>query len=137
MTFSYSGDPSSSTKDQVRFYLGDTTETGATFSDEEITFALGQNSDKPLPAAIFLALSAAARYARYVTKSVGDLSISYGELATNFRTLATTLSQQLSMTNPPNIFSGGISVAGKRTEKLDRAAVQPVFARGQFDNKRR
>lgn len=137
MTFSYSGDPSSSTKDQVRFYIGDTTETGATFSDEEIGFALTQNSDKPLPAAISLALSASARYARYVTKSVGDLSINYGELAANYKTLADTLTRQLGMTNPPAIFSGGISVAGKRVEELDSSAVQPAFTRSQFDNKAR
>lgn len=136
MTFTYSGDPSSSNLDQVRFLLGDTVEDGATFQDEEILFALSQNGDQPLPTAIYLAGSAAAKYSRYATKSVGDLSISYGELAANFRTLADTLSRQQSLVAPPSLFSGGISVSRKLTESTNTDVVQPDFTKGQFDNTR-
>jgi hypothetical protein len=40
MTFTYSGDPSTSTRNYVRFLINDTNSTDALFSDEEIAYLI-------------------------------------------------------------------------------------------------
>jgi hypothetical protein len=134
MTWTYSGDPTSSTLDEARFLLGDTTEAGSLFSDEEIGYALGKSGDKPMSAAISLARAASAKYARSVDKNVGDLSISGSQLSTRFRELERDLTRQLVASGGLRPFSGGISSAQKRTEVENTDRVAPDFTRGQFDN---
>ena len=51
--FTYSGDPSTSDKDAVRFYSGDTTDYGElSLFDAEIDYLLSANSDNVLATAI-------------------------------------------------------------------------------------
>lgn len=85
-TFSYSGDPSTSLNDEVRFLLGDTTEEGAEFTDEEIDYLVvkGISADG---AAIYGAQSLVSRYAGLVDKTVGPLKISYSQRQTHYVTL--------------------------------------------------
>ncbi|NDC49455.1 MAG: hypothetical protein EBZ61_10335 [Micrococcales bacterium] len=42
MTFTYSGDPSTSTRNYVRFLIHDTDSTDALFSDEELNYVISE-----------------------------------------------------------------------------------------------
>ncbi len=89
MSFSYSGDPSKSNKDQVRFLLRDMAAPG-TLSDEEIFFLLDTYGD-PVSAAITGARTISGNYAGLVDRTVGPLSIRYGDLAKRYDDLGDAL----------------------------------------------
>lgn len=133
MTWSYSGNPASSTKDAVRFLIGDTDTNDQQVSDEEIAYLLGLTSDDPNAAAVRAARALASKYAKYPSaKTVGDLSITYGERAKVFTDLAASLAEQAVLTAPP--YLGGILVAEKEGRAADTSLEQPAFKRGAMDN---
>ena len=91
---SYSGDPSTSDLDTVRFLIRDTDITDPAFTDAELLFLLTEWSD-PYVAAWNAADTLTARYAGLadVSKSVGDLSLStsYSGRAESYRSVAENL----------------------------------------------
>jgi len=78
MTWSYSGNPSSSTLDEVRFLIQDTDTTDQLLSNEEINYLIDAYADDAYSAAVasVVALIAKASRAAEESKSVGDLSLS-------------------------------------------------------------
>lgn len=89
MTWTYTGDPSVSDRDKVRFLIGDTDTTDQLVSDEEIAWQLDVVADSIYQAAHDLCVSLAAKFARLATsKSVGDLSLSYSDRSAAFYSLA-------------------------------------------------
>jgi hypothetical protein len=140
MTWTYSGDPTLSTRDQVRFLIGDTNSSTPIFQDEEIDWLLTQNTNVYLAAAS--AADAAASGVVAVggnsatkTKTVGALSISYGdtEKAKDWRTLASQLRVRAALTRTIVPYSGGISKSDKATRQQDSDWNKPSFARGMHD----
>lgn len=102
--FTYSGDPSASDLDAVRFLISDTNSDDAELQDEEIYYLLttwGQTYDAAIAACEVIA----GKYADKTnySRSVGDLSISesYGQSAAEFRALANRLRSQKVLLNPP------------------------------------
>lgn len=88
MTFTYTGDPSVSDRDKVRFLIGDTDSTDPLVNDEEIEWALGE-AGSIYQAAHDLCTVIASKFARMATsKSVGDLSLSYQDRAETYHRLA-------------------------------------------------
>lgn len=91
MTWTYSGDPSSSVRDAVRFTVGDTDETEELVSDEEIDYLLTIHNGVGM-AAVGAARAIAAKYSRKSDQSraVGDLSLSqqYSQQSLNYHHLA-------------------------------------------------
>lgn len=75
----YSGDPSASDLDQLRFLLGDTDAEAEIFTDAELTFTMTQYEDNPIRAAAYLAGVRASQLADKRDRAVGPLSLSYGE----------------------------------------------------------
>jgi len=78
MTFTYSGDPSTSTRNYVRFLISDTTSTDALFSDEELNYVITEWGGDAYSAARELAEVLIARFSRLAdssSKSVGDISV--------------------------------------------------------------
>ena len=99
MSFTYSGDPSTSNRNHVRFLLHDVDSTDPLFSDEEITFVLNEWDGDVYESARELAETAIAKYARLAentSKSVGDISVSesYSDKGTHFIKLAETLARR-------------------------------------------
>ena len=133
MSWSYSGNPAASTLDKVRFLIGDTDIADQQLSNEEIAAALVDAGDNPYAAAIICTEALVSRYARLVTKSIGDLSISYGDTAKNYRSLLGDLRRRatLQLCTP---YAGGISVADKEIDEGDSDVVQPFFKRGMHDD---
>ncbi len=124
MSWSYSGDPATSPKDEVRFLVGDTDSTKPLISDEEINYnivlvygASPPASGNYLPAA-YAADGIAAKSARSVDKSVGDLRLSYSQQAKAFRDLATVLRRRATLAGVP-IYFGGQSLAEKQAFYAD------------------
>ncbi len=130
--WSYTGNPSDSTRDKVRFLIGDTDTGDQQLQDEEIDAMLTDNADNAYTAAIACAEVLVARFSRYVTKSVGDLSISYGERVTNYKSLLGQLRMRSSIQSAAP-YCGGISVSDKLTDEADTDRVAPAFSIGSMD----
>lgn len=132
MSWSYSGNPAASMLDKVRFLIGDTDITDQQFSNEEINAILADNGNEPYVTAIVLIEGLIARFSRYITKSVGDLSISYGDHVSQYQSLLGDLRRRstLQLCKP---YAGGISIADKNVDEADDDRVSPYFTVGMHD----
>ena len=139
MSFSYSGDPSASNLDEVRYRLGDTDSTNPLLTDEEIQFQIdtwvtdvskGYNNTW---VAAECAETISAKFAREITYSADGVSVGGNELQTKYSSLAGTLRSQYDRSQiygPPD--AGGI-LAG---EELDPSIKALSFGKGMHDNRR-
>lgn len=121
--YSYSGDPSKRPIDRVRFLLGDKIMDRATFTDSEIEFLLAENGDNAYFAAADLASTQSGSYSSYADKTVGPLSIRYGEQAKRWSTLSADLRKR------------GTRQSGARVVFTGQKAVDrgPIFSIGMND----
>lgn len=133
--FSYSGDPSASNLDKVRFLISDTDSSDYELEDSEIDYLL-TTWVTPYDSAIAGAEIIAGKYATKTnySRSVGDLSISeaYGQAATEYRALAERLRHQKNLLNPPvpKINAQSILPTPEKTE----TAYKSDFYTGLMDN---
>lgn len=137
MSWSYSGDPSYSTQDKVRFLIGDTDESDQQVSDEEIA-AILVDFPNPYNAAVQIVRSLVAKYSRRVekSKSIGDLSISYSSAADGYRDLLKSLLTQAALHGGLcEPYAGGISISDKENQESDSDRVVPAFRIGMHDRK--
>jgi len=133
MTWEYAY-PAASSKDAVRFLIGDTNPDDIQLQDEEIDWLLLQETNVYL-AASHACRNLAAKYAREVTKSVGGLSISMGERQSQYRDLAASLATLAEQTTsvPTPIYTAQ-TVAEKEARGADTTLNHPLFKLGQMDN---
>lgn len=129
--WTYSGDPSSSDLDAVRFLVGDTDIDAPLMADEEIAYALSADGAVQ-KAAARIARAIAARFARKADKTVGDLRISYSQRVAHYQELARRLDLQADRSDV-GLYAGGLSVSDKEAVERDADRVRPSFKRGQFD----
>tara|TARA_Y100000310_G_scaffold212376_1_gene213214 strand:+ start:2713 stop:3177 length:465 start_codon:yes stop_codon:yes gene_type:complete len=134
MTWSYSGDPSASDNDAVRFLIGDTDTTDQQIQDEEIAWALSERGDQVYYGAARCAELLGAENAKLTTKSVGDLNIQYGQRADQFYSLASRLERMALSHHPPVPFAGGTSRADAIARDEDTDRVMPAMEKGMHDN---
>lgn len=90
MAWTYASTPETVPRDEFRLLIGDTDTTDQVFSDAEVAYFLAQNSNVKRAAAIGCR-AAAAKYARKITYSLGDLSEQMKEKVQNFTALALEL----------------------------------------------
>lgn len=134
MSWSYDPDQlQTSPKDQVRFLVGDVVESQPLVQDEEILFALSQNPNVYMAAAI-ICDSLASMFSRKVDRQTGDVRDSFSQRAKAYAERAKELRSQgaskaLSLAKP---LAGGISVSDKERALRNPDRVRPSFARGQF-----
>lgn len=134
MGWEYSG-PSTSSKDAVRFLIGDTDVDDQLLSDEEITYLV--NTWLPIHGTIFYVASMAcetiaAKMAREITYSADGVSVSLSELQAKFEASSVTLRQQhreLLVGGAPDV--GGISAY----EEQDNGIAPFIFGTGMSDNR--
>jgi hypothetical protein len=132
MAWTYSGDPSSSTRDAVRFLIGDTDTTDQLLQDEEIDYILSLRTNVHLAAAE-CAGAISAKFSRYASKSVGDLRISYGDRKRQYDELVRQLRRRANLAVAPVCTS--ISVSDKEGNEEDTDLVKPAIKIGMHDNK--
>jgi len=133
MSFSYSGDPSNSDKDQVRFLIGDTDANSPLLQDAEILYTLGDQGTV-LSASVAACIGIAAKFARLMDESVGDVSKSYSQRQEHYTKLADSLRRR-DAENSVCPYAGGISVADKETLNQNTDYVEPSFKRKTHDNR--
>jgi hypothetical protein len=121
MTFSYSGNPSSSNLDLVRFLLWDTDSTDVLVTNEEIQYML-TTWQNPYEAARACAERLSAKFVRMadqITKSVGDISISksYSAKADQYVKLSDEIAEQRARLFPatPIVNSNSLKSSRERT----------------------
>jgi hypothetical protein len=140
MAWSYSGDPSTSAKDKVRFEIQDTeggpdNEETQLLQDAEIEYVIAEEAgEEPSPRGI---LSAAARCAEILAQKFslqadtieGSLQQTYSKAALGYTKLAERLRRRAQGLGAPSL--PAISRQVKRELRQDRERVQPMFRRDQ------
>lgn len=132
MGWTYSGDPSASDLDEIRYLLGDTDTTDQLVTDEEIVYALSLFAKEVgipnFQAAAFIAGGLASKYVRLIDKTVGSLSLKLSTRAEGFRTLADWLTAQATSgighrtAGVPRLGGGGTKHLGSNTWSPERAS---------------
>ena len=132
MTWSYSGDPSKTPRDWIRWRVGDTNFSDQLQSDEEIDAAISQEGNK-FKAAILVCLSIGAKISgSSVDKTIGRFKISKSQAANRYlKELPLALRAEMGRRAIP--FAGGISRADKESRADDTDRVKPAFSRGMHD----
>lgn len=127
MAWSYSGNPASTPKDAVRYLVGDTVSTDPLTTDEEIAWALAQNSNIYVAASI-VAETIATKFATMKTSvRIGPISEEYGNRAVFYANQAKELKNKASDKSTLNIDTS-IPVNADGTEK------PPCFTIGMTDH---
>jgi hypothetical protein len=97
MSWNYSGDPSASELDQVRFYVQDTDGARPLLTDEEITFLLLQWApayNSPLYVSGVCAEIIASKFIGEVNVSADGANVDQGAIFDRYNTLAASLRDQ-------------------------------------------
>lgn len=131
-TYTFSGDPATSSLDAVRFWIQDMGGPPWLVSDQAINYVL-TGYPNVLLAAAQICRSLAALFAQRVSKRVGDLSINFSDKAKQYLALADDLEAQGSMSSIAP-YAGGISHADRDAVDGDSDRVKPPFKSKQFDN---
>jgi len=129
MAWSYSGDPSSSPKDAVRFLIQDTNPASPIVQDEEINWVL-TNEMNVWMAAAAICDTLIGRGGAVKMKKVDGLMIAYDRA---FYT-ALALGLRARGMNYQVPYAGGISVADKEALEADPDWIRPSILRGLDDN---
>ena len=150
MTWSYSGNPASSTKDLVRFLIGDTSPTAVPpdpvpsfvlVSDEEINAVLSYQSN-PVYAAAAICDSLSAKFSVQVDRTIGATSVRSSQRADAYAKLATRLRAGGAGNLPGgdgsgervgDMVVGGLDVSENEALREDSSTEQPSFNVGQDD----
>lgn len=138
MSWSYSGDPSSSPLDEMRFVLGDTTpNTGLDpnnelLQNEEINYALTKYPDF-FTAAVVLCEAIIAKFTRLVDETTGDETVRASARALQYRRLSEDLRKKIGFTGAL-FYVGGTSKTENDRMDHDTDRVKPQFRVGIMDN---
>ena len=137
MTFTYSGDPSTSTRNYVRFLIHDTDSTDALFSDEELNYVISEWGGDAYKSARECAEILIARFSRLAdssSKSVGDISVSesYSAKVTHYKELANSFLQRQMRKSPPKPWANSESL--KSTDDRNISDFNTDFYVGITDN---
>jgi DUF4097 and DUF4098 domain-containing protein YvlB len=137
MTFTYSGDPTTSTRNKVRFLINDTTATDVLFSDEELDYLItewGTNVYEISRAACETLVSRFSRLADSTSKSVGDISVSQSFTAKSkqYQDLANSFLDRKMRKSPPTMTANANSLLS--TDDRNVTDFNTDFYAGIHDN---
>jgi hypothetical protein len=137
MTFTYSGDPTTSTRNKVRFLLNDTLLSDPLYTDEELDYLItewGTDVYEICRAAAETLSSKYTRLADSTSKSVGDLSVSlsYSAKASQYQELAASFLARRMRKSPPTPWASADNLNNSVDRVVDNYNTE--FWVGQFDN---
>jgi len=124
MAWTYSGDPSTSERDQVRFLVGDTDTNDQLLTDEEISYLLTTKKNV-VKAAIEACNRLIAKFSRDVDYSIGPEKVSAGDRVKQFKSLKEELVRDSIESNAAPFWGG--------SELLEEQ--EPLFDLGMHDNR--
>lgn len=133
MSWSYSGNPGSSARDNVRFLIGDTDTCDQLLQDGEINWVLTQYNNVPMNAAIRCAETIMSKFSRMCDESVGQVKMTYSQKAKSYKSLRDELVNRLA-TEDMTPFAGGISVTSVQTVAANTNRVRPDFTKHMMEN---
>jgi hypothetical protein len=120
MSWTYSGDPQKSTKDAVRFLVGDTNSDEQLATDEEILFALSTGGDNMWVAASFIADALATKFATMAdSEEIGPIKVQYTNRVQQYTLKAKALAAKTYQFAQINVYGGGIDIQDKVTQAQD------------------
>ena len=124
MTFTYSGDPTTSLRNRVRFLINDTDTNDALFSDEELDYLItewGTNVYEICRAACETLVSRFVRLSDSTSKSVGDISVSesYTAKAQQYKDLANSFLLRNMRKAPPRPFANAQALKSTNDRIVD------------------
>lgn len=135
MSFTYSQNPASSTKDAVRWLVGNTsTNDPVVVQDAEIDWAITQTGNAYC-AAVLVAESMLQQYAGKDAQSltVGNLSETYGDRSARLQSALGNLKRQCALRSVvPS--AGGIYLADRAARAADTSLVPYIFSVGMTDD---
>ena len=120
----------------TRFLLGDTNASDQRVENEEVLFALSQNSYNTYKSAAWLARSLASKYANRVDVDLdGALSATYSQLQEHYTALAARMDAMANKLGSGwSVVAGGTKVSDITIAEADGNRNAPAFKRGQFRN---
>ena len=134
MAWTYSGDPATTSRDAVRFYVGDTDTNDQLLQDAEIDFLLTQKP-KPLAAAAQAARAIASKMSGLVDEKFESIDNKFSQRAGAFHDLAGRLDREAKRTGGLGTpVAGGIRETEVQAAHNDTNRVQSAFRRSQFAN---
>ena len=134
MTWTYSGNPASSTRDAVRFLVGDTDTTDQLISDEEIAYIVQENPAINRSASES-ARAIAAKFARLMSRSIGGLSADFSAKYRQYLELADNLLSKDEL-KPVSLYISGFTRSAKEAVELDIDRESTFSRKGIMDNPR-
>jgi len=129
MAFTYT-DPGTSSRDWIRWRVGDTDSTDPLQTDAEIAAALATYGSK-FKAASAVARAIAAKFSRKADIGMDQLSISHSQKAKAYLALAGEIEAGVAQ-DAGCVGAIGISVADRDTERDDEDRPGPAFSSGMF-----
>ena len=130
MTFSYDPDQTT-TRDIVRFRIGDTDSNRELLSNEELNAIIARKA-AVLPASVEAVEAILALIARDIDRNAAGVSSSRSQMTTHYEALRGKLVRE--MMTESEMFVGGLSKSAKAGFEDDSNFVKPSFQIGQFDN---
>lgn len=127
MTWTYSGDPSMSKKDEVRFSTGDTNPKSPMLQDEEIGFLLAQSNNDPAAASVRACESIIAALGRLCDQTVGSVSKAYSQMRAGYLDTLSILRTRAASTTYASPIVGGISRMQVRMANRNPDRIRPQF----------
>ena len=131
--WTYSGDPSSSAKDAVRYLAGDTNDKDPQGSDGEILFAVAQTFSQ-YSAAAMVCRAIASKYARDVDSVQNELRTLWSSRQKAYTSQAKQLDAKAQTFGFAAPYAGGISRSDKIAQDNNTDRVRPQFNIGMDDN---
>lgn len=120
--WTYSGDPSSSPKDNVRYIIGDTDPAYAYLTDKEIEFTLQENNGVIHQTALICVRRIIAIVAKEVDYKIGPEQVKASARLENFKGLLDQLQLEIDSAENVKVPSPG--------------GCPPIFNKGMMDNRR-
>ena len=120
-------------RDKIRLLVGDTDTNEQLVADEAIAWALTEEGNIYLAAAI-IAESIASTFARKADTSVGDIKINCSTMASNYMAKAADLRKRANKKTFVSPYAGGLSKAEKLASSQSDDLVKPEFKKGMFNN---
>lgn len=129
MTFTYSPAASPTDTTKIRYYIGDTVEAAAIFSDEEIAMVL-EIEGSVSTAAVSLVQSAIAKLAHEPDMRADWLSVQWRTSSENWRKLLSDLQKKFGL--GPRALSGGVHLYRADSYQSEEPDWDDIFA-GEWD----